>query len=786
MAKKKQSPKKGKSAKPRRAAKARGFAPTASSAIEGLARKFAARRRKARLSPLAIAQEIADAAWEAARPKDQVALAEKALSVSADCADAYLILANQAPSRQMARQLLEEGVAAGARAIGNENFAAAAGHFWLDQRTRPYMRARLGLAQCLWESGQRSEAAAHYADMLKLNPSDNQGVRYLLLAALVDLDRDADAKRLLDRYLNDASAEWAYTTALLAFRREGDSPAARSLLKSAVDINRFAPEFLLGNKNLPPAPPMLISPGGEDEAVSYAAHFLRSWRGSPGAIPWMRRTLKVPLPQAPKSRKPVWSLFRHTFLRLPQVEKEAWQLDVCRLPLSTSAGSEPIAAADPRATRPAWTLVIWNRTQDAILVFEASEHQPSITEAWDALVEALLRPRPAGGYSAEPHRPAEIHLRRKTFFSAWRPKLRQIGIACRLMDSLDGLEEVLENVLPASARSRHILEGPETSDAIDLDDLAALPQSIGEAWQADIRRLPGWIEQEGELRRPWASLVTSRDEHAVLTQNLMVDPPHAEWIWNNVADAMLRPMTGEPHRPGVVEIAGEAHRAALQERLEAIGVRCVQADDLEQIDEIFRQLGRFLSGGKAARPLVEVPGVRLDDIRGFYAAAADFYRAAPWRLVPGDTILKIECPKFQANTWYAVVMGQSGLVLGLALYEDLQMLRRLFSARSDEQMSRQATGLSVMFGEAFEAPIADLDAAMRHGWAVAGDEAYPNPIYVNPGRSMRPPLAWELELLEGCLRAVPQFLQSGLASAEFDIACARGELPVRVSQMDAE
>jgi hypothetical protein len=533
------------------------------------------------------------------------------------------------------------------------------------------------------------------------------------------------------------------------------------------------PEYLLGNKTMPSRPPTHVSPGDEDEAISYAAQFLRTWRGSTGAIPWLRKTLKVPLPQPPKRRKPAWSLFRHAFLRLPQTKGEVWQLDVCRLPMIAVA-EQP----DDGDQRPPWALILWNRTEDAILTFEAGDEQPTITEAWDMLIEALLRPR-----SGEPHRPAEIHLRRKTFHKAWQAKLRQIHIACRVVDELDGLDEVLESLLPASSSVRRFLEGPETPVAADLDELAALPQNMGEVWQADVRRLPAWLEQDGEPQRPWASLVTSREEHLVLTQNLTVETPPKEWIWKNVADAMLRPLAGPAHRPGIVEVASEEFRDVLGERLESIGVRCVAADDLEQIDDIFRQLGKFLSGGKAASPLVEVPGVQLNDVRGFYEAAAGFYRAAPWRLVPGDTTLKIECPKLQSHTWYGVVMGQSGLVLGLALYEDLNMLERLFSgSASDEQMSRQSTGLSVMFGEAFEMPIADLDAAQRYNWEVAAEEAYPNPIYVNPGRSMRPPLAWELELLEGCLRVIPQFLQSGASSVSFEVPCARGNLEMRVSQ----
>ena len=41
---------------------------------------------------------------------------------------------------------------------------------------------------------------------------------------------------------------------------------------------------------------------------------------------------------------------------------------------------------------------------------------------------------------------------------------------------------------------------------------------------------------------------------------------------------------------------------------------------------------------------------------------------------------------------------------------------------------------------------------------MAGPEAYPLVLRINPGMAVRPPLAWELELLEACLRAIPKFL----------------------------
>lgn len=127
MAKKKKKANKAGSPKPQR----QGFTPSASASMEGLLRKFTSGRGKPR-NPLAIAQEIADLAWEAQRPQDQAELARQALTVSPDCADAYVILANQAASRDQTRQLLEEAVAAGQRAIGPKTFETATGHFWLD------------------------------------------------------------------------------------------------------------------------------------------------------------------------------------------------------------------------------------------------------------------------------------------------------------------------------------------------------------------------------------------------------------------------------------------------------------------------------------------------------------------------------------------------------------------------------------------------------------------------------------------------------------------------------
>src|SRR5262249_7461217 len=151
-------------------------------------------------SPLAQAQALLDRAFETPDPAERIRLARQALDLSPDCADAYVLLAENTRSRKTTLDYYEKGVAAGERALGPDAFRREVGHFWGILETRPYMRAREGLAHSLWTMGRREEAAGHLQEMLRLNPNDNQGVRYTLTSWLVNLDRDEELGDLLDRF----------------------------------------------------------------------------------------------------------------------------------------------------------------------------------------------------------------------------------------------------------------------------------------------------------------------------------------------------------------------------------------------------------------------------------------------------------------------------------------------------------------------------------------------------------------------------------------------------------
>lgn len=242
-------------------------------------------------TPLEIAQELCWDAWEAAGRKRRIELARRALRLSPDCADAYVILANEERTLKKAAELYARGVEAGHRALGPRAFKDDVGHFWGISDTRPYMRARMGLALSLWRMRRRDHAIEHCSEMLRLNPNDNQGVRYVLARYLLEVGRDSDAVDTLASYDGDGTADWNYTWVLIRFRKEGDSEPARDLLWAAIRQNYHVPGFLIGMRTLPGTLPDDFAVGYESEAVCYLDSNASLWRKTPGALDWLRRQL---------------------------------------------------------------------------------------------------------------------------------------------------------------------------------------------------------------------------------------------------------------------------------------------------------------------------------------------------------------------------------------------------------------------------------------------------------------------------------------------------------------
>lgn len=235
------------------------------------------------------AQDLMYSAWDCNIPEDRIAMAENAVQISANCADAFSLLGDEkAASLAESRGYYEEAVRAGERALGAASFKEYVGHFWGVLETRPYMRARLRLATAQWDLGDRNSAIGHLQEMLRLNPGDNQGNRFTLLGMLVQMEDRPGVEQLLGAYPDEGGTDWLYDKALWLILQTAAGEKISNAIGDAITANPSVPAYLLGRKKLPRRIPDYVEVGSDSEASAYAVEGRTRWTESPRAIQLLR------------------------------------------------------------------------------------------------------------------------------------------------------------------------------------------------------------------------------------------------------------------------------------------------------------------------------------------------------------------------------------------------------------------------------------------------------------------------------------------------------------------
>lgn len=236
------------------------------------------------------AEELLDPAFDEPSALRRITLAQRALEIYPGLADAWVILAHdKAKDCCEAIRYFEKAVEMGKKDLGEEFFTENSGHFWGMMESRPYMRAKAYLADALAAHDRVDEAITHYEDCLKLNPNDNQGVRYELLTLYLLKNSMLDAEKLFKKYKDDCGAAWDYSKALYLFKKHGsESIKAVKQLNEARKSNKYVLEYFTGKKKLPKTIPSSYALGSKEEAIIYACDGFIAWKATPGALEWLK------------------------------------------------------------------------------------------------------------------------------------------------------------------------------------------------------------------------------------------------------------------------------------------------------------------------------------------------------------------------------------------------------------------------------------------------------------------------------------------------------------------
>jgi tetratricopeptide (TPR) repeat protein len=215
--------------------------------------------------------------------------AAKALALSPKCAEAYIVFAELSEDIDKRVELLEKATGIACAQFDCERFEDPEGFFWQKISTRPYMRCRAALALALWQGDKKQSAIEHLKTLLKLNPYDNQGLRFHLLSWLLDYDAaDVSIDDYFKEYEQERSAFGRYAYALWCYVRHGNEKKALKALDNAIEANKFVPVLLCGIVNTPDLAAKRVVRGSAQEAIAFNRIGGNAWKKTDGALAWLK------------------------------------------------------------------------------------------------------------------------------------------------------------------------------------------------------------------------------------------------------------------------------------------------------------------------------------------------------------------------------------------------------------------------------------------------------------------------------------------------------------------
>jgi hypothetical protein len=223
---------------------------------------------------------------------------------------------------------------------------------------------------------------------------------------------------------------------------------------------------------------------------------------------------------------------------------------------------------------------------------------------------------------------------------------------------------------------------------------------------------------------------------------------------------MARPLGKSAQRPRLVELSDSDCYDYVRPRLEAAGIACQLADELSEFNDFCLRLARSFDGSEKCA-LADGRGVTRAHMESFYEAADYYFKQAPWRRVPGEVPIEIRCDDLTMGTRYAIVLGRTGVQLGLCIYDDWEVTLEMLSGYATPDDNR---ALAVCYDEPEIMSAVDLQLIDRLGWPIATPEAWPAVMRLQSGHIPRSANVEELVFLDACLRAIPDFLKTKATS----------------------
>lgn len=277
-------------------------------------------------------------------------------------------------------------------------------------------------------------------------------------------------------------------------------------------------------------------------------------------------------------------------------------------------------------------------------------------------------------------------------------------------------------------------------------------------WQVSLRPLSLTVEEPSSAAwQPHILLIVESGRGAVLGYRLLESDPDPDLVIDLFLATMSEPALGVPRRPRKIQTDRQQLLPALKELAAELGVPVETAPDLPELSYAIHAFEEFISQKPGLYS--EAEGADTEVIGDFFTAAASFYRSACWKRISDSEPITLVFDEGELEAKYAVIMGNGGIVRGLALYDDAEDLEDLYY--DDESVDpTELACTSLTFAEKKEISDEQWQEIKQNGWEVVSYKAVPFVTRTDALGPPRMPTMEQLRQLEAALYVTPKFIET--------------------------
>jgi hypothetical protein len=272
-------------------------------------------------------------------------------------------------------------------------------------------------------------------------------------------------------------------------------------------------------------------------------------------------------------------------------------------------------------------------------------------------------------------------------------------------------------------------------------------------WIGARYKYPGTFRDAGENIQPDVDFWMAMPSGMIVSMTI-IDPRQPVTFAESFQKA-IQPFDA-PLRPASIRVPSE--RLAKELRPIAGGIPVVVAP-VPELDATFADMVKT-TGGAAMPSYLQEGEIAEETIGEFFLAAQALFKAAPWGLVLEHQIVGVDIPRLKVKGACLSVIGGNDESFGILLFRSIEDYLAFGKrpAKGGPRKDRVAMR-SMSFGSRKEIPPSMLREIKKHGWAVAGADAYPTLFCVDTAMEPMPVAERDFWIMSACAFAFVLFFK---------------------------